>query len=176
MVVVGEVAPEQADTTTTNPTKTDRKRVMTRENTPNGSNRRGIAYPPPMELPRVLIADSDHAVTGLLSRALIAEGYDVEVVHDGRDALAQGEQTPYDLILLDHFLPGVLGIEVLQRWATFDLPGVVIMMSSVSDRTSVVLSLDTGAVDFIGKPFDLSVLLARVRVHFRDRKVDSDDS
>ncbi len=118
-------------------------------------------------VPRVLVADSDPAVTGLLARALIEEGYEVEVVHDGRDALSQGETSPYDVILLDHFLPGVLGIEVLQRWISNALAGKVVMMSSVSDRSSVVLSLDTGAIDFVAKPFDVSILLARVRAHLR---------
>ncbi len=123
--------------------------------------------------PRILIADSDHAVTGLLSRALIGEGYDVDVVHDGRDALQLGLAAAYDLVLIDQFLTGMLGIEVLKRWTDEDIDGSIIMMSRVSDREAIVLSLDTGAVDFIAKPFDVSVLLARTRVALRSSKLQS---
>lgn len=137
------------------------------DTTATRSDQHGIPGSPPNA--RILVADSDQAVTALLARALIEEGYYVDVVHDGRDALSQVEQSPYDIVLLDHFLPGLLGIEVLHRWANSSLPGKVVIMSSSPDSSSVVLSLDTGATDFISKPFDVSILLARVRAHLRPR-------
>ena len=114
---------------------------------------------------RILIADQNPAVTLVMRRHFEAAGHEVDVAHDGLDALEMGSTGVYDLALIDHFLPTVLGAEVIQTWTEsgIDLPTIVV--STLNDETMIVRCLELGAADFIRKPFNTSELDVRAHIH-----------
>lgn len=115
----------------------------------------------------VLLAEDDTAIAEPLSRALQREGYEVAVVADGIVALEHIRAGQVDLLVLDLGLPGMDGLEVCRRirLETPDLP--VLMLTARTDEVDFVVGLDAGADDYVGKPFRLAELLARVRALLR---------
>lgn len=123
----------------------------------------------PSDAPLVLVVDDEPAQRALLSYNLEASGFRVVTAADGEEALLLvGEETP-DVILLDWMLPRVSGIEVCrqirQRPAARD--AAVIMVSARSEEGDLVRGLETGADDYITKPYSVNELLARVRANLR---------
>ncbi len=116
---------------------------------------------------RVLVADDSETVTTLLVTALELEGYVVETAVNGLEAYEKGLTGDYDLVILDQLMPGLLGLEVIDRWRHEGRQISTIMLSGVDDDRTVVGSFESGAVDFIQKPFRLPELLARVRQHLQ---------
>lgn len=114
---------------------------------------------------RILVADDVEAVTTLLVTALEIAGYDVEVATDGEKAFELGNSGGFDLAIIDQLMPGLLGIEILKGWRRKGLDMPVIMLSGVEDDDIVVGSLESGAIDFVHKPFRLPELMARVKKH-----------
>jgi DNA-binding response OmpR family regulator len=112
---------------------------------------------------RVLVADDSDTVTTLLVTALELEGYLVDTASNGVEAYEKGTSGRYDLVILDQLMPGLLGLEIIDRWQKEGLDMPVMMLSGVDDERTVVSSLEMGAVDFIRKPFRLPELIARVR-------------
>ena len=115
------------------------------------------------EQKRVLVADDSETVTTVLVTALELEGYSVETAGNGVEAYEKGIEGGYDLVILDQLMPGMLGLEIIDRWQQEGHEIQTIMLSGVDDERTVVNSLESGAVDFIRKPFRLPELLARVR-------------
>jgi len=115
------------------------------------------------EVKRVLVADDSETVTTLLVTALELEGYAVETAVNGVEAYEKGVAGDFDLVILDQLMPGLLGLEIIDRWQREGHTMPVIMLSGVDDDRTVVSSLDLGAVDFIRKPFRLPELMARIR-------------
>jgi DNA-binding response OmpR family regulator len=115
------------------------------------------------EIKRVLVADDSDTVTTVLVTALELEGYEVETAMNGLEAYEKGLTGDYDLVILDQLMPGLLGIEVIDRWREEGRQISTIMLSGVDDDRIVVGSFESGAIDFIRKPFLLPELLARVR-------------
>lgn len=116
---------------------------------------------------RILIVDDNAMNRQLLVEKLSGRGFVLEVAVDGDQALAEIGRNSYDLILLDINMPGVDGltvlVEVRRRWSLAELP--VIMTTARTDRADIVQALEIGANDYVTKPIDLAVLLARVRTH-----------
>jgi DNA-binding response OmpR family regulator len=116
---------------------------------------------------RLLLVEDDRAITGPLVRALEREGYEVDAVGSGRDALACADQGTHHLVLLDLGLPDIDGIDVCRRLRT-DHPSLpVLMLTARTDEVDTVVGLDAGADDYVTKPFRLAELLARVRALLR---------
>lgn len=115
------------------------------------------------EAKRVLVADDSETVTTLLVTALQLEGYQVETALNGVEAFEKGMTDDYDLVILDQLMPGLLGLEIIEKWQESGRSLRVIMLSGVDDDRTVVNSLDLGAVDFVRKPFRLPELMARIR-------------
>src|SRR3970282_1465 len=115
------------------------------------------------EAKRVLVADDSETVTTVLVTALELEGYQVETARNGVEAYEMGVSGRYDLVILDQLMPGMLGLEIIDRWQQEGHEIQTIMLSGVDDERTVVDSLESGALDFIRKPFRLPALLARVR-------------
>lgn len=113
---------------------------------------------------KILVADDAPTVTLLLTRALESAGYAVTVVHDGVAAYEAGVGGDFELALLDHLMPGMLGSEVLQRWNEEGVLFKTIVLSGMDDDDLVIQLLELGAVDFIRKPFNIKELLVRVRL------------
>ncbi len=113
---------------------------------------------------RILAVDDTSDNLILLQTILEVEGYEVELVADGINALKKIAQDPPDLILLDVMMPGMDGYEVTRRVRDNpELPYIPILLLTAFHEVSVVEALDVGAEDFIRKPFDQDELLARVR-------------
>jgi two-component system OmpR family response regulator len=116
---------------------------------------------------RVLVAEDDVKMAGILKRGLEEEGYAVDVARTGSEALWAGTENPYDAILLDVMLPDLDGFEVCRRLRTANRWAPVLILTArdaVRDRVS---GLDAGADDYLTKPFSFSELLARLRALMR---------
>jgi DNA-binding response OmpR family regulator len=118
-----------------------------------------------MLVERLLVVEDDETIGSTLVRALGAHGYVVDWVRTGAAALEM--LAPADLVLLDLGLPDIDGVEVCRRIRRFDALLPVIMLTARQSEVDVVIGLDAGAVDYIRKPFTLTELLARIRVHLR---------
>jgi DNA-binding response OmpR family regulator len=116
---------------------------------------------------RILIAEDDTALAGFVRQGLQGEHYSVDVVEDGEQARAMGSEFDYDLVILDLNLPKLDGVSVLRhlRLRRPSLPVLVLTQrNKVEDR---VQCLDTGADDYLPKPFSFSELSARIRALLR---------
>ena len=116
---------------------------------------------------RILIIEDDPKVAGAVKAGLTAEGYEVVLSRTGEDGFFRVTTEPYDLIVLDLGLPGRGGLEILAglRGRGLGLPVLVLTArDGIEDR---VLGLDTGADDYLVKPFAFAELLARVRALLR---------
>ncbi len=120
----------------------------------------------------VLVVDDNVSVQKLVSVNLQARGYAVDVVGTGEEALRLFKEGTYDLIILDLILPGISGIDVcsLIRQVS-DVP--IVVLSAREDEDLKVHALDTGADDYVTKPFSHKELLARVRAVMRRAKADT---
>lgn len=122
----------------------------------------------------VLLAEDDAAIAEPLARALIREGYGCEVVTDGSAALESAREGRFELLILDLGLPKVDGLEVCRRVRAERPQLAVLMLTARTDEVDFVVGLDAGADDYVGKPFRLAELLARVRALLRRRQVTDD--
>lgn len=119
-----------------------------------------------MENARVLVVEDDPRLAATLERVLAAEGYDVESAGDGSAALRRARERSFDLVVLDVMLPGLDGIAVCQRLrAAGDVP--ILLLTALSGTEERVRGLDSGADDYLVKPFAYEELLARVRALLR---------
>lgn len=115
---------------------------------------------------RILVVDDDVALAEMISIVLRGEGYTPHQAFDGQEALTQIPDVKPDLILLDVMLPGLDGIEVCTRIREFS--GVpIIMLTAKGDTTDVVKGLESGADDYVVKPFNPKELVARIRTRLR---------
>ena len=130
-----------------------------------------VTLPAPPVLPRrVLVADDDLAVLGLMAQILEDAGYDVVTARDGAEALERTRATAPDLLLLDVALPVVDGLAVCREiQAAGPTAPPVIFVTGYARTVDRVAGLDTGAVDYIVKPFDAEELEARVRAALRTK-------
>ncbi len=114
---------------------------------------------------KILVVDDNEMNRDMLSRRLARKGHRVEQANDGQSALELIEQKPFDLILLDIMMPGIDGIAVLKilrkSYSVTELP--IIMVTARDDSIDVVQALKLGASDYITKPVDFPVVLARVQ-------------
>ncbi|MBB3035607.1 MULTISPECIES: response regulator transcription factor [Hoyosella] len=124
----------------------------------------------------VLLAEDDEAIAAPLSRALEREGYEVRIAPNGDDALEQVLTGTWDLLLLDLGLPGMDGLEVCRQIRSNKLDVPVLMLTARTDEVDFVVGLDAGADDYVGKPFRLAELLARVRALLRRHGGASDEA
>ena len=117
-------------------------------------------------LPRVLVVDDEKAIQRFLKNALSSAEFSVHVAEGGKEALAAAVAIRPDLIILDLGLPDMDGVEVLRRLREWTQVPVIIL--SVRDREDEkVTALDSGADDYVTKPFGIGELLARMRVALR---------
>jgi two-component system response regulator MprA len=117
----------------------------------------------------ILIVDDDNRVTNALRRTLAYEGYQVSITANGEGALSIVRTRPPDLVILDLMLPGIDGLEVCSRLRSAG-DGIAVLMLTARDAVADrVAGLETGADDYLVKPFALEELLARVKALLRRR-------
>jgi DNA-binding response OmpR family regulator len=116
---------------------------------------------------RVLIVEDEVALAQAVQDGLQAEGYDVDVVHDGNDGLWRAREGSYDAIVLDILLPGMNGYKVCETLRDEGVWTPILMLTAKDGEWDEAEALDTGADDFLSKPFSFVVLLARLRALFR---------
>ncbi|MEU1120425.1 MULTISPECIES: response regulator transcription factor [unclassified Streptomyces] len=118
---------------------------------------------------RILIVEDEKRLALSLAKGLTAEGYAVDVVHDGVDGLHRASEDTYDLVILDIMLPGMNGYRVCStlRAAGHDVP--ILMLTAKDGEYDEAEGLDTGADDYLTKPFSYVVLVARVKALLRRR-------
>ena len=117
---------------------------------------------------RVLVVEDDEAIADVLRRSLRAEGHEVQSAGDGVEALSLAEQFVPDLVILDLGLPRLDGTEVLKRLrAEGDVP--ILILTARTETEDRVEGLDSGADDYLPKPFEREELLARTRALLRRR-------
>ncbi|MFD4292984.1 response regulator transcription factor [Rhodococcus sp. NPDC058505] len=117
----------------------------------------------------VLLAEDDEAIAAPLSRALSREGYEVTVEEAGPSTLELALSGSFDLLILDLGLPGMDGLEVCRQLRASGSELAVLMLTARTDEVDFVVGLDAGADDYVGKPFRLAELMARVRALLRRR-------
>jgi DNA-binding response OmpR family regulator len=120
-----------------------------------------------MEVIQILVVEDKLKTADLLRRALESDGHGVVVAHDGDRALALGRAADIDVILLDVMLPRQDGFAVLRKLREERRRTPVIMVTARDAKADVLRGLDSGADDYLTKPFELDILLARVRAVVR---------
>ena len=119
-------------------------------------------------MPKILLVEDEEKLARVVELELRYEGYEVEKAFDGREGLEKALSGDFDLILLDIMLPSLSGMEVLRRLRR-ESQVPVIMVTARDNVVDKVSGLDSGADDYITKPFEIEELLARIRAALRKR-------
>lgn len=116
---------------------------------------------------RVLVVEDEANIAQALATGLEAEGFDVDVVADGNDGLWRARETAYAAIILDILLPGMNGFKVCRTLREEGVWTPILMLTAKDGELDEAEALDTGADDFLSKPFSFVVLVARLRALLR---------
>lgn len=115
---------------------------------------------------KILVVDDDPAISEMLTIVLQAEGFDTVAVMDGSEAVATFQREQPDLVLLDLMLPGMNGVDICRAIRQESIVPIV-MLTAKTDTVDVVLGLESGADDYVSKPFKPKELVARIRARLR---------
>lgn len=124
--------------------------------------------------PRILVVEDEADVRELIALRLNREGYQVDEAFDGQEGLEHARRNTYDLYILDWMMPKVSGLEMLKTLRDqMKVQAPVLMVTARVEASDIVLGLESGADDYITKPFEAPVLIARVRALLRRTSVAS---
>ncbi|AKG72880.1 response regulator transcription factor [Salinicoccus halodurans] len=118
---------------------------------------------------RILIVEDDEKIARVIQLELEFEEYEVEIAYTGKEALERYEVASFDLILLDVMIPELNGLEVLRRVRQKDEDTRIIMLTARDAVMDKVSGLDSGANDYMTKPFEIEELLARIRTQLKQK-------
>jgi two-component system, OmpR family, response regulator len=116
---------------------------------------------------RVLLIEDEVGLADAITRGLAAEGFEVEAVHDGREGLELARQGRFAAVILDIMLPGLNGYQICRTLRTEQVWTPILMLTAKDGEWDEAEALDTGADDFLSKPFSFVVLVARLRAMLR---------
>ncbi len=116
---------------------------------------------------RILLVEDEEDFAHLLAKGMREQAYAVDIAFDGGSALEKAAVSDYDLVILDVMLPGINGHEVCRRLRSNGFTAPVLMLTALDQPEDRIAGLDTGADDYVGKPFDFGELLARIRALLR---------
>jgi DNA-binding response OmpR family regulator len=125
---------------------------------------------------RILIAEDEARIASFVEKGLSAAGFAVAVASDGQAALAEAQTGQFDLMILDIGLPGLDGFTILETLRGEGNPIAVVVLTARDSTADTVRGLESGANDYMAKPFRFDELLARVRVRLQDSRPESADS
>lgn len=122
---------------------------------------------------RLLLVEDDRRLAATLRRGLQEAGFSVDMVHDGEEGLAGAMSNPYDVVVLDVMLPGIDGLEVSRRLRSNRVQTPILMLTARDAVDDRVAGLESGADDYLAKPFAIREVVARIRAlarrHLPDR-------
>lgn len=124
-----------------------------------------------MPLNRILVADDEESIRWVLSKALKQKGFSVDLAHDGRQALELIKDNCYDLAILDIKMPGITGLDLLDKVRELNNDLLVVIMTAEASMKNAVEAMKRGAYDYITKPFDLDVIDAIIEKVARARDI-----
>jgi two-component system copper resistance phosphate regulon response regulator CusR len=116
---------------------------------------------------KILIIEDEEGIVSFLKQGLEEEQFEVESCNNGTDGLAMALSGKYDLILLDWMLPGINGIELCEKFRIENQTTPIIFLTAKDTLDETILGLQTGANDYIKKPFHFEELIERIRVQLR---------
>ncbi|MGB8958543.1 MAG: response regulator transcription factor [Candidatus Aminicenantales bacterium] len=116
---------------------------------------------------RILVVEDSRRLAGIIRRGLLEEGYAVDNAYDGEEAEYMAETTPFDVVILDIMLPKKDGLAVCRDLRGKNVNTPILMLTAKDSVEDKVLGLDSGADDYLVKPFAFSELLARIRALLR---------
>lgn len=120
---------------------------------------------------KILVVEDEPSVSSLIQKALAEEGYDVTIAMDGNMAWDHISRFTYSLFVFDLMLPGINGIELCKKARQGNIETPILILTALGATDNVVAGLDSGADDYLAKPFKIAELLARVRSLMRRSKV-----
>jgi DNA-binding response OmpR family regulator len=123
---------------------------------------------------RILIVEDDHKIAQAVKRGLERQSYAVDMCHDGTEGMSMATTEPYDLVILDRMLPGADGLDILKSMREASIHTPVLLLTAKDRVLDRVDGLNTGADDYLVKPFAFIELLARVRALLRRPKETQD--
>ena len=124
-----------------------------------------------MDTVKVLVVEDEVALADAIRRGLAAEGFEVDLVHNGREGLELGLERRHDAIVLDILRPGMNGYKVCENLRAAEVWTPILMLTAKDGEYDEAEALDTGADDFLSKPFSFVVLVARLRALGRRTQV-----
>jgi two-component system, OmpR family, response regulator len=116
---------------------------------------------------RVLLVEDEVGLADAIARGLASEGFEVEAVHDGREGLERAREHRYAAVILDIMLPGMNGYQICRTLRADGVWTPILMLTAKDGEWDEAEALDTGADDFLSKPFSFVVLVARLRALLR---------
>jgi two-component system copper resistance phosphate regulon response regulator CusR len=116
---------------------------------------------------RILVVEDEHRIAHALKEGLEQESYAVDVAYDGEEGYNSARYDEYDLLILDVMLPGMTGFDICQKLRAESIHTPILMLTAKDQPRDIVQGLNTGADDYLAKPFSFEVLLARVRALLR---------
>lgn len=116
---------------------------------------------------RILVVEDEHRIAQAIREGLEQESYAIDVCYDGEDGYNTASADDYDLVLLDVMLPKMSGFEVCQKLRAEGNHTPILMLTARDQPRDIVQGLDTGADDYLAKPFSFEILLARIRALLR---------
>ncbi len=117
---------------------------------------------------RILVVEDEHKIARAVARALEQESYAVDVAYDGDEGYAMATTEPYDLVILDRMIPGEYdGLAIVKEMREAKIHSPVLLLTALGSTADKTRGLDSGADDYLVKPFALAELLARVRALLR---------
>ncbi len=116
---------------------------------------------------RILLVEDEKSLSDIIKKGLEEEGYAVDIAYTGNDGLFMAENYPLDIIILDIMLPGMDGITILKKIRSKEIHTPVLILTAKDTIDDKILGLDSGAEEYLTKPFSFEELLARIRVLLR---------
>jgi DNA-binding response OmpR family regulator len=116
---------------------------------------------------RILVVEDDHTIANAIKEGLEQEAFAVDVAYDGEEGYSSARYEEYDLIILDLMLPGMDGIQIARRLREESIHTRILMLSAKGEIPDKIKGLNTGADDYMAKPFSFEELLARVKALLR---------